>query len=330
VLAALAVGALLLAAGGSNPVDGYQALVTGALGSRYDAGETLVRALPLALIALGVAAALRAGVFTVGAEGQVALGALAATAVVVGIDAAPSVVLIVAGAAAGALTGAAWALVPALLRMRLGVNEILSTLLLNYVALAILGWSLRTWLKTGESVPSPRSENLPTGAGLPNLLGETRLHWGIVLVPIGALALAWWLRTPRALAYDVFDTHASLAERAGVSPARVVLTTMLVSGAAAGLAGWLKVAGVDGALYPSVSAGMGFTGILVALLGGLRPLGIVLAALLFGALSAGADGLQIDTGTPASLATVLQGLLLLAAALGFEARRRQLARRRAA
>jgi len=324
LLAALVVGALLLAASGSNPIDGYDALVQGAFGTRYDIGETLVRALPLAIVALGVAPALRAGVFTVGAEGQVILGAMAATAVVLALgDGAPSIVLIAAGALAGAIAGGVWALLPALLRARMNVNEILSTLLLNYVAAALLAWALRTWLKTSESVPSPRSDNLPLGAAMPNLLEGTRLHWGIVLVPIGAIALAWWLRTPRALAFDIFDTHRALARRAGVSAGRAIVSTMLVAGAMAGIAGWLKVTSVDGALYSSVAGGLGFTGILVALLGGLRPLGIVLAAILFGALSAGADGLQIDTGTPASLATVLQGLLLLAAALGFEARRRR-------
>jgi simple sugar transport system permease protein len=325
LLAALVVGALLLAASGADPIDGYDALLQGAFGTRYDVGETLVRALPLAIVALGVAPALRAGVFTVGAEGQVILGAMAATAAVLALGDAPGVVLIAAGAAAGALAGAAWALLPALLRARLNVNEILSTLLLNYVAAALLAWALRTWLKTSESVPSPRSDNLPPASALPNLIEGTRLHWGIVLVPIGAIALAWWLRTPRALAYDVFDTHRALARRAGVSAHRAIVTTMLVGGATAGIAGWLKVTGVDGALYASVAGGLGFTGILVALLGGLRPVGIVLAAVLFGALSAGADGLQIDTGTPASLATVLQGLLLIGAALGFEARRRRVA-----
>ncbi|HEU4657286.1 MAG TPA: hypothetical protein VFR97_07165 [Capillimicrobium sp.] len=322
LLAALAIGGLLLTASGSGPLAGYDALVAGAFGTRYDVGETLVRALPLAIVALGVAPALRAGVFAVGAEGQVVLGAMAATAVVLGLDGASAPLLVAAGAGAGALAGAAWALLPALLRARLGVNEILSTLLLNYVAAAVLGWSLRTWLKTPDEVPSPRSDNLPLEAALPNLLAGTRLHWGIALVPLGALALAWWLRTPRALAYDVFDTHPSLARRAGVDPRRAIVATMLVGGAAAGVAGWLKVTAVDGALYASVAGGLGFTGVLVALLGGLRPLGIVLAALLFGALSAGADGLQIDTGAPASLATVLQALLLIAAALAFEARRR--------
>lgn len=324
---ALLVGASLLALGGTDPLDGYDALIGGALGSRYDVGETLVRALPIAIVALGVAPALRAGVFTVGAEGQIALGALLAAAVVLAIPSAPAPLLLLAGAGAGALAGAAWALLPALLRARWNVNEILSTLLLNYVAAALLAWSVRTWLKTGEQVPAPRSDALPLDGMLPNWLDGTRLHWGALLVPLAAIALGWWLRTPRALAHDVLETRPQLARRMGLSPTRAIVTTMVVGGAAAGLAGWLKLAGIDGSLYASVAGGIGFTGVLVALLGGLRPGGIVLAALFFGALGAGADGLQIDTGAPASLATVMQGVLLVAAALAFEARRRRVAAR---
>lgn len=324
---ALAVGAALLALSGTDPVAGYDALLNGALGSRYDVGETLVRALPIAIVALGVAPALRAGVFTVGAEGQIALGALLAATVVLAMPDAPAPLLLLAGAGAGALAGAAWALLPALLRARWDVNEILSTLLLNYVAAALLAWSLRTWLKTGERVPSPRSDTLPADGMLPTWLDGTRLHWGALLVPVAAVALAWWLRTPRALANDVLETRPQLARRIGVSPTRAIVTTMVVGGAAAGLAGWLKLAGIDGSLYASVAGGIGFTGVLVALLGGLRPVGIVVAAVFFGALGAGADGLQIDTGAPASLATVMQGVLLVAAALAFEARRRRVAAR---
>ncbi|MBL7499004.1 ABC transporter permease [Frankia nepalensis] len=324
LLAAVLLGGVLLSVAGSNPVDGYEALVTGAFGSRYGFGETLVRALPLALIALGVAPALRAGVFTIGAEGQLAVGALAATATAVGLgDGAPAVVLLPAAALAGALAGGAWAILPALLRVRAQVNEILSTLLLTYVALALVNYSLRTWLGTSTGDATLQSDPLPAAAMLPNLLTGTRLHWGVVAAPLAAAALAWWMRTPRGLAYEVLGANPALAARAGVRHGRAIVGAMVVAGAAAGLAGWLKVAGVDGTLYPSVSGGLGFNGVLVALLGGLRPAGILVAALVFGALGAGADGLQIDTGVPASLATVLQGLSLFFVAIGFEARRRR-------
>ncbi len=252
---ALAVGALLLALGGTDPLDGYDALVKGALGSRYDVGETLVRALPIALVALGVAPALRAGVFTVGAEGQIALGALLAAAAVLAIPSAPAPLLLLVGAGAGALAGAAWAFLPALLRARWNVNEILSTLLLNYVAAALLAWSVRTWLKTDEQVPAPRGDALPADGMLPNWLDGTRLHWGALLVPLAAIALGWWLRTPRALAHDVLETRPQLARRMGLSPTRAIVTTMVVGGAAAGLAGWLCWPGSTARCTPRSPAG---------------------------------------------------------------------------
>jgi simple sugar transport system permease protein len=323
VAGALALGGALLTAAGSDPVSGFDALVSGALGSRYDVGETLVRALPLALIALGVAPALRAGIFTVGAEGQLAVGAIAATAVAVHLD-GPVLLVLLLPALAGAVAGGLWAVPPAVLRARAGVNEILSTLLLSYVALALLALSLRTWLSGGSTDATLQSDPLPADAMLPGMLDGTRLHWGMLALPLGALALAWWLRTPRGLAWDVLGANPALARRVGVRPGRAIVAAMAVGGVAAGLAAWLKVAGVDGTLYPSVAGGLGFSGILVALLGGLRPLGIVVAALVFGALSAGADGLQIDTGVPASLALILQGALLMMVAVAFEARRRRL------
>jgi simple sugar transport system permease protein len=323
IAGALLIGGALLSAAGSDPVSGFDALVNGALGSRYDVGETLVRALPLALIALGVAPALRAGVFTVGAEGQLAMGAIAATAVAVHLD-GPSWALLQLPAVAGAAAGGLWAVPPAVLRVRAGVNEILSTLLLSYVALALLNLSLRTWLSAGSTDATLQSDPLPLDAMLPDMVDGTRLHWGMLALPVAALALAWWLRTPRGLAFDVLGENPALARRVGIRPGRAIVQAMVIGGVAAGVAAWLKVAGVDGTLYPSVAGGLGFSGILVALLGGLRPLGIVAAALVFGALSAGADGLQIDTGVPASLATILQGTLLLLVAVAFEARRRRI------
>src|SRR5262249_46645070 len=162
---------------------------------------------------------------------------------------------------------------------------------------------------------TPSSEELPESARIPLLLPGTRLHWGIVVALVGALAVAWWVRSPRGFAFDVFGTHPALAARMGVRPAWAVLSTMLVGGAAAGLAGWMLVAGVQGRLYPSVAGGLGFTGLVVALLGGLRPAGVLGVALLFGVLATGAEGLQAGVLVPASLATVLQALLLGGVAL---------------
>lgn len=311
-----------MAIGGSNPLSGYASLVSGAFGSRYNFGETLVLALPLVVIAAGAVPALRAGIFTVGAEGQLIIGALVSTAISTGLGIGSAPALLCLSAVGGALAGGLWALFPALLRVKAQVNEILSTLLLNYVALELLDYSLRTWLSGGSTEATLQSKPLPAAAQLPILLSATQLHWGILAAPLALVLLTWWLRTPRGMIFGVLGENADLARRAGLRSGRAIVSAMVVSGAAAGVAGWLQVAGVDGTLYPSVANGLGFSGIIVALLGSLRPLGILAAALVFGAVGAGANVLQIDTGLPASLAVVLQGLLLLFAAVAFQVRRR--------
>lgn len=315
-LAVAGLGSALVGVTGADPLSALAGLVEGAVGERYTLSETVVSAIPLALVALGMVPALRSGVFTIGSEGQLAIGALAATAAIQALPAgAPPPSLIAAGAVAGLLGGVAWAAAPALLRAYGRVNEILSTLLLNYVAGFLLLWSLRTWLATAEIVPIPQSAALPDAALVPKLAEGTRLHWGLAAVPVLALGIAWWLRSPAGLRYRLIATHPLLAARLGLAGPRAVLATMLLAGATAGLAGWLQVAGVAGTLYPGVAGGLGFTGILVALLGALRPAGILAAAFFLAALRTGADGLQAGTGIPSAIAIVIQGLVLLVAAL---------------
>jgi ABC-type uncharacterized transport system permease subunit len=321
LLAATVVILIVLA--GADPVRALQGLLDGAFGDRYAIAETIVQSVPIAIVALGVAPALRAGIFPVGSEGQLAIGAVTATAAVFAVRGAPTGVALAVGCIAGMLGGAAWALLPAILRARLRVNEILSTLLMNYLAANLVLWLVRTVLGTAEAVATPRSDRLPAEAIIPKLVDGTRLHWGIVAVILGAVALAYWIRSVRGLGYDIFATHRDLAARMGVREGTAVIGTMLVSGAAAGLAGWIQVAGLQGILYPSVAGGLGFTGVLVALLGGLGPLGIVIASLVMAVLTTGSNGLQTDTGVPASIAVIAQGVLLLGAALVFAARQRR-------
>lgn len=319
VLVVVLSGLLILFAG-ADPFTGLRGLIEGFTGSPYRFGELLVNAMPTAIIALTLIPALRAGIFSVGAEGQLIVGATTATAALLGTTAAlgdgvPAPVLLLIGAAAGCAGGIATALLPALLSARWNVNIILSTLLLNYVAAGALALSLRTWLGTDEQTATPQSPRLPDAASLPILLPGTRAHWGLLIVLVLAVALVWWSGSNSSTRLRLFASRPLLAQRLGATASGVVYRTMLVSGAGAGLVGWIQVAGVNQRLMNSVSGGVGFSGIAVALLGALIPLGVVAAALFFSALTVGAIGMQAATGTvPTAIAEVIKGVLLLGVA----------------
>jgi simple sugar transport system permease protein len=320
VVAVVAVTGALILFAGADPLVGIQGLVQGVSSSPYRVGEVLVGAVPIGIVALTLIPALRAGVFSVGAEGQIVIGAIGASGAVFAVDhllagGAPSILLWLAGLSGGVAGGAVTALIPAFLAVRWRVNEILSTLLLNYLAAGLLGWTLRTWLASPEETATPQSARLPEAAALPTLLPGTRAHWGILLVIVAAVVFFAWRRSAASTRLTVFASRPKLALRLGATRSRTIYSTMLVSGVGAGVVGWVQVAGVNDRLLNSVSGGVGFSGIAVALLGGLAPIGIVLSALFFSALTAGAVGMQSATGTvPASIAEVIKGVLLVGVA----------------
>jgi simple sugar transport system permease protein len=312
----LAAVAILVALAGASPLAAIGALVYGAFGERYLLAETFVTAIPLALVALGVMPALRAGLFTIGSQGQLVAGAALSTLLVLKSGITSPAGLLGIGCAGGIIGGVLYALLPALLRAYLHVNEILSTLLLNYIAGFGLLWALKGPLAATAQTATPHSDPLPDDALIANILDGTRLHAGLFAVLLLALALWVWSRTRSGLVYGIFATLPQLAARLGLPAPRAVVTTMLFSGGVAGFAGWVQVAGVTQTLYASVDGGLGFSGILVAVLGGLRPGGILIAAFLFAALTTGAQGMQVGTSVPAAIAVVTQGLVLLLVAIG--------------
>ncbi|MCU1530319.1 MAG: hypothetical protein JWP75_4082 [Frondihabitans sp.] len=308
---------ILVAGTGGNIGLALSGWFQGAFGNGFNLVQTLSYATPLALVAIGVAAALRANVVTVGAEGQMVVGAICATVVAFWLGPqAPLWLGLVAGALAGCVGGMVWALLPALAKVRWGANEILFTLLTNYVASNLLTFLLRTVLRDRTQVAAPQSAELPTTSQIPLLPVPGQLHWGAVVVLVILVGSFWWMRSRGAFLVEVYGQRPVLAARLGLTPTRAVLSTMLVSGAAAGLAGWMQLAGVNDRLVPSVSGGIGFAGLAVAVLGRGNPFGILAAAIVYSSLTTGADGVQLATGnTPASIGTVTQGVLLLAAGL---------------
>lgn len=312
-LTACVAGAALLL-GGHSPVAAGNALLTGTFGSmdRF-LSITLVRAVPLILAGVAVALAFRGGVMNIGAEGQLLVGAIAATWVGLPGFPVPDPLRLPAAMAAAFLAGGLWALVPALLRLRRGVGEVISTLLMNFTAIQLLAWMVQGPLREPRGV-FPQSESIVPAARLPVLVEGTRLHAGILLA-VGVAAGVWILFRFSAAGFRIRATGAS-PEAARVSgridTRRVLLGTFLLSGGIAGLTGGTEVAGVTWALYEGLSPGTGYTAIAVALLAGLHPLGVLASGVLFGALQGGAGAMQRIAGIPPAWVGVVEAMAILA------------------
>lgn len=327
-LLALAVGLGVLAAGlslaGYDAGAALTALGNGAFGSwRVATGGTLLRAVPLILMGLGFALALRGGALNIGAEGQFYAGAILATWVGVHAAAWPAWAALPALALAGLVGGALWMVVPVVLRLRFGVLEVISTLLLNFVADALVSLMVLGPLQEPSGI-YPQSAPIAASARLPLLWG-TRLHAGFLIAVSIAALLAWvFARTWWGFRLRALGESPRAAWVSGRVPARRFLAaSLLVSGALAGLAGAFEVSGVSYALYQNLSPGYGFTAIGVALLARLHPVGIVATGIVFGALEAGAGAMQRDAGIPAVTVYVVEAVVILALLLGDVALRRR-------
>jgi ABC-type uncharacterized transport system permease subunit len=293
------------------------ALWRGSLGSTNAfLSATLVRATPLLLAGLGVALAFRAGVWNIGAEGQLLAGGAAATALSLLPGDIPRIVMLPAVLAAGAIAGMLWASVAELLRRRRAVLEVISTIMLNFVALHVVGFLVHGPLQEPLGI-YPQSSPIAEAARLPRLVPGTRLHFGFAIALLVAPLLWWWLRSTAAgFRLRAVGANPDAARIAGrIDVARVAGMAFLASGALAGLAGAVEVSGVTFALYDNFSAGFGYTAIIVALLGRLDPLAIIPSALLFGALESGALAMQREAGIPSVVVTAIEAVIVLAVLL---------------
>jgi len=314
LLAIVGTTALLLAAGGYAVDSGLAALWRGSMGSWYAfTSATLVRAIPLMLTGVSVAIAFRAGVLNIGAEGQLLAGAAAAAAVALSLDGLPAVSVIVFALAASALGGAGWASIAAFLRARFGVLEVISTIMLNFIALHAVSYLVRGPLQEPTHV-YPQSSTIGDAIHLPRIAGAGRLHIGLLLA-VGASVVAGWVLRRTAAGFRLIAAGESPSAATSAGGIDVMITTTLtffVSGALAGLAGGVEVLGVTFALYENISPGYGYTAIAVALLARLDPWRVAATALLFGGLEAGAGAMQRDAGVPSTLVTVIEAALILA------------------
>jgi simple sugar transport system permease protein len=278
------------------------------------AADALVRATPLIIAGLAVAFAFRGGVFNIGAEGQLLVGAVAATAVTLATSTQLGRFSVLLALVAGALAGAAWAWIAAELKRRFHVLEIISTIMLNFIAIHLVSFLVRGPLQEPTKI-YPQTPTFPTAGRLPLLLPGTRLHLGFALAIMLAVLLGWiFKRTAFGFRVRATGASPSAARTAGlIDTDKTSLVVFLVSGALAGIAGSVEVSGVTFALYENLSPGYGYTAIAVALIAGLNPLGIIASGIFFGVLETGASALQREFAVPSSIASVVEATLILAA-----------------
>ena len=310
LLATIAM-ALLFAALGRDPAEALRILFVQPVSSLDGLTELALKATPLLLCAVGIAVAARAQVWNIGAEGQFTLGAIAAGGLALAFGGRGHAWLLPAMGLAGFAGGAAWAAIPAFLRTRFNAHEILTTLMLTYVATQLLGFMVHGPWRDPDGHSFPQTREFEADALLPMLVARSRLHVGVLLA-IVSVPLAWLLlgRTLVGFQLRVLGLAPAAARYAGYPRHGIVWLCLLVSGGLAGLAGFCEVAGPVGQLTPVISPGYGFAAIIVAFLGRLHPLGILFASLLMALLYLGGEGLQMTMKVPLAATGVVQGLLL--------------------
>jgi ABC-type uncharacterized transport system permease subunit len=315
ILAAFAVGALFLTATGRPVGEVYGAMWDGSFGSAYGQAQTMLAAIPLIFTGLAVAIAFRMRLWNIGAEGQFYLGAAGATTVAYAWPEWPPGPLITAMVVGGLVGGALWALVPGVLRAYLGINEIVPTLLLNYVAILFVDYMVHNAWRDPGSLGFPLGKPFSGSAKLPELFG-TAVHLGAVFAVVAAVVVFFVLaRTAWGYRVRVIGENPRAARYAGFSIRRSIIAVMLLSGALAGLGGMVEVSGVVERIQADISPGFGYTGIIVATLARFSPLVVLVVAVLFGALVVG--GVELQTvGLPSDIVLMLQGLILFFALAG--------------
>jgi ABC-type uncharacterized transport system permease subunit len=294
-----------------NPFVAYYRMFEGALGSWLGISETFVKAAPLVLTGLAVAVAFKGRFYNIGAEGQLYSGALGATWIGMQLSGLPTFIALPVTTLVAMLFGAGWALIPALLKVKLRADDVVCTLLLNYVMTLLVG-ALVNGPWRDPVTNWPQSPDLPESVLFPILLPQSRLHLGVALT-LAAVAIVWYVLQRTTLGFSIKTV--GLNERAaaffGIAPGKTIIIAALMSGALAGLAGAGELLGLHGHLIETLSPGYGFTGIIVAMLGALHPIGIVFSATFMAIVITGAGAMSRYTGVPSYIAGVIEGLSLI-------------------
>ncbi len=319
VITALIIGIFIIVITGStfgDAMNAYAALVQGSVGSLRAISETLTAATPLILAGLSVALAFRAGLFNIGGEGQALIGGMFAVWVGFSITGLPIFIHLPLAVIAGIIGGAIWGFIPGILKAKTGAHEVITTIMLNYIALRLVDFLLKSAIFQREGRNDPVSKNIEGTAEYPAFLSSIdpalRVHAGL-FVALAAAFLIYWLlfRTTIGFEFRAVGANPHAARYAGISVTRVYILVMMIAGALAGTAGAGQVLGVLGRSTPGFTADLGFDGIAVALLGRSNPWGVVGAALLFGGLRAGGQQMQVSANVGIDLISVIQALIII-------------------
>lgn len=328
IAVAMFISGLILLAAGYNPIEAFKVMWEGAFSDKRTFSEVLLKATPLILIGIGLAVAFRCSIWNIGAEGQFYLGAVFSAAAGIYLGDLPGIVLIPLLLLLGTLGGALWGMLAGWLKVRFGASEIVTTIMLNYIAIIGTGY-----LVTGPMIEKtgsyPQTAKIAEAAYLPRFMPPTRLHIGfIIAVVLAFLVYLLIFKTSTGYAIRAVGINPEAARYAGMSVNGNIMLAMAISGGLAGLAGAVEVAGLTYRLFQQISPGYGFEGIAVALLANNHPLGIIFSGILFGALRSGSEVMQMNAKVPSVLVFAIQGLVILSV-VGFGAYSMHSSRRRA-
>jgi ABC-type uncharacterized transport system permease subunit len=311
VLLSLVVGGLLMVIAGGEPIAAYGSLIDGSFGSPYAVGQVFLLVVPFLIMGLGLALAFRGRVYNIGAEGQLFMGALAGGVVAIFLPLGAAPLLIAASVVAGVAAGAAWGGIVGVLRARWGVNEVITSLLLNFVALLAFTYCVRQPLRAEGAATDLQGRAVQPDAVLPTV-PDLNVHVGL-FAALALVPVAWYVtaRTAFGMRVRMLGFNAEAARTAGVSSRRMIVGLMLISGGLAGLAGTIQTLGVAERLDLGISQGYGFTAIVVALLGRLHAVGVLLAAVFIAVLQSGGQAMSVTEGLPYAIVLAIPGVFVV-------------------
>ncbi|MCB7318273.1 ABC transporter permease [Lacrimispora sp. 210928-DFI.3.58] len=307
---ALAIGAVLVSVSGNDPVEAYQTLFRGAFGSKQRMSEVFVKMIPLSMMAFGVSIAFKAQLWNIGGDGQFILGAICGILPGLYFN-LPPILLMPLSLVCGMAGGALWAGAAAWLKVRFSANEVITTLMLNYIASYFLSFLVHGPMMDPAGGDFPQSPNLAEIYRLPLFSDRLRIHGGIFVGILVAVVMLFFWKTILGYRIDLAGQGDKVATYSGMNVKRTMIITMMVSGALVGLAGWNEIYGVQYRLLEGLASGYGDIAVVIALLGGLNPLGIVIASFFFSALLVGGATMQRMTEVPYSIVDIIQGLVIV-------------------